>query len=162
MVSFSKNESRVDGPLYLAGLILIGILTLFSPSALADCSGVCRSNEVLVGEDQTHCYCVDRHQYAQCIGRAGEALKREIGGVCGRQYERCFRNNSIQISIATATCLTTSLFGCGAGMAACAAACNVGFTASEWAVAHVCAEEISPCYEEALVNDRKRKEACKM
>jgi hypothetical protein len=142
-------------------MIVVGFLAFFSPSALADCAGVCAPNEVLVGEDQTHCYCVDRQQYAQCIGRAGEALKKELREVCGRTFERCFRNNSITISLATASCLATSLFGCGPGIASCAAVCNVSFTALEWATVHICAEEANPCYEQALANDRRRKNACK-
>jgi hypothetical protein len=95
-----------------------------------------------------------------CIGDAGRATRAEITGTCGGAFQRCFSNNSLVISIGTAGCLAGALFGCSAGMAGCAAVCNVSFTALEWTYAKICSSEIEPCYNDALKHDAERKALC--
>ena len=136
--------------------VALAILAVANPAAAQ-----CPPGEILVDEDATHWYCKTPRDYSACIGKAGRDSREEAGKVCGQQFHRCFTSNSINASLATSVCLATSLFGCGAGMAACAAACNTGFTALEWVAAESCGADVEPCYDDVLVHDRQRKQLCK-
>lgn len=138
----------------------LGIMFVSSPTMAVGCN----ADEVEVYRDAHKIVCKDREEreeYAACIRNAGEQMKRDLGQNCGRIYKDCFEQNSLNISIATAVCLGTSLAGCGPNKAGCAEVCNVGFTMLEWAAYHSCSVDVTPCYESALASDKERKELCK-
>jgi hypothetical protein len=81
--------------------ILIAVACPFvaAPEARADCTGVCKPNEAVVGEDADNCYCRDRKEYAGCIADAGRAW-RNNRPQCGVKAEQCFRSQGYQLTAA--------------------------------------------------------------
>ena len=142
------------------GAGLVGLAALLLAGAAAQAQS-CRPGDIEVGRDQSHIYCKPRAEYAQCIGQAGQQMKDELSGSCGRAYKDCFEEANISISLQGAACLAGALAGCGAGQVACAQVCNVLFSAEEWQTYHECTVTVTPCYDAALAHDRSRKEACK-
>jgi hypothetical protein len=78
-------------------LIAIACTCLPAPAVLADCTGVCKPNEAVVGEDADNCYCKDRKGYATCISDAGKAW-RNNRAQCGVKAEQCFRSQGYQLT----------------------------------------------------------------
>lgn len=135
----------------------LGVALVSSQAMAANCN----ADEVEVYRDKYKIVCKDREEYAACIKEAGEQMKRDLSQNCGRSYKGCFEQKNIDISLTAAGCLASALVGCGPGKAACAGACNVLFTAQEWAAYHSCTVDVTPCYESALASDKERKELCK-
>ena len=86
---------------YLFGiLIAIFLVPLAQPrTAYAQCAGVCQSNEVLVGEDRTSCYCKDRAAYAACVADTGRSWRNDHRQ-CAREAEECFRSQGYTLTAA--------------------------------------------------------------
>jgi len=134
-----------------------GITLVSGPAAAAGCD----ADEIEVYRDKTKIVCRDRKEYSACIKQAGEQMSKDVHGSCARDYKDCFSQKNVDISVNAAGCLILARAGCGAGLVACAAGCNVIFTAQEWIAYHACSADITPCYEQALARDKERKERCK-
>jgi hypothetical protein len=75
-------------------LIFVGSLALLPAHAVAaGCAGVCKGNDILVGEDEKNCYCQDRAEYAKCVGDAGRRLQSKLPNCEG--VLSCLRRNDI-------------------------------------------------------------------
>jgi hypothetical protein len=74
------------------------VAPVLSPAAFAQCGGVCKSNEILVGEDETSCYCKDRAAYAACVADKARTWQNKNKAECGRQAERCFRGQGYELT----------------------------------------------------------------
>jgi hypothetical protein len=140
------------------GALALALFLGASPAAFA---ASCAPDEVEVGRTADYIDCKDRKEYSACIGKAGAAMKQELSRSCGTAYKDCFRDRNVDISIQVAACLGGALVGCGAGQIACVQVCNLALSGQELAAYHGCTTQVTPCYEQALSNDRARKEACK-
>jgi hypothetical protein len=144
---------------FMLALATGGCIAVVSSSAMAV---GCNDDEIEVYRDKTKIVCKSKAEYVACIKGAGEKLKSDLGQSCGAAYKDCFSSKNLDISLNTAACLAAAIPGCGGvGQPACAAICNVLFTAQEWAAYHSCSVDITPCYETALTRDKERKEICK-
>ena len=147
-------------------LVLLAVLAFFCPHvAQAQCAGVCRSDEVVVGEDRTHCFCKNRVEYAACIRRTGQQWRGDHAG-CARQAEQCFRSKGYQLTAAALAGL-----GCVGNCAAvesvpmfirsCVTTCSTAaaITAS---VLETCAADLNnTCQATALAQLRKSQADCR-
>jgi hypothetical protein len=133
-------------------------IALFSEGAIAV---GCNADEVEVYRDKTKIVCVDREEYAACIGKAGADMRDELSRSCGAVFKNCFSDWNLDISLQAAACLGGALAGCGVGQVACVQVCNLALSAQELRAYHSCTAQLTPCYEQALINDRARKERCK-
>jgi hypothetical protein len=89
--------------------IFAGQLALIPATAFAQCAGICKGNEILVGEDEKNCYCKDRHEYAGCVRDAGKRLGAKLATCEG--VLACLRRNEItdEVGLCAAAILTIPL-----------------------------------------------------
>lgn len=130
-------------------------LALLATAAAAQCPG----NQVLVGEDADNYYCMDRRGYAACVGAAGQELRRS-NPACAQRVGDCFRHEQMPLTVAGLDCV----IGCAKGgflAATCARRClSGGIKATK--VLEACGVDLTNrCFEEALLDHRRRMEACK-
>jgi hypothetical protein len=142
-------------PFVVVGFLGAALLAIAPQPVRAQCQGICKSNEVLVDEDEDHCYCRDRHSYAQCVAEKGRKLKAERQGKCARVMQGCMRDNDLILTFDAIACVAACQTFAG-----CAPACGVA-GAHAWTVAQQCHISATPCFEDALRTHKQGIQDCK-
>jgi hypothetical protein len=169
MKTKSIAEKRIYScaPLRLAVLAIAGGLALLPPAAVAQCAGVCKANEVLVHQSDTHCYCQDRHLYAQCIQRAGRRFHEARKKDCSLAVGKCFNEKNASITEPMSLCLVScvdpkEILQPQGEVPACLKNCGVAEIVVAYHVSSRCIfAAVNDCQARALAQQRKDTEACK-
>lgn len=142
-----------------ATLVRIVISTMLSLTLSAiRLPAQCRSDEILVGEDENNYYCKHKTEYAACIKRAGEQL-RASKPACAKAFQQCLVKQRPGMTTAAADCglgcLSSSL-----KFATCLKVCGEKAIYAE-DVLDKCVDTGNACFGDALQEHRKNVEACK-
>lgn len=118
----------------------------------------CRSNEIMVGEDQDNYFCKDRLEYAACIKSAGSLLRQDRKD-CAYKVQHVFTNARSGLSNSALSCVAGCL-GNGLTARGCLSSCGVG-AVYPVQVLEEAVQETSSCLEQSLSADKQRREECK-